>query len=193
MKHLKLSQTDSDYQSFKETGWEYVNPIICRTSNNSKIRYSKRIFPATIELIPEIQYEDETLVSYEFKLKDSDLSLINELYYIYTPLFKLNDDEKAIAENNLGHLAKHITRDTSVFPFSINGIPVLSVTKYFEYTNHNYDIPTYIRDYYTINDIDDRLCLQLCNQIGQNIEHLSSFECRFFQNNLFVSLEFQKD
>ena len=58
---------------------------------------------------------------------EKDKAIINELYCVYNPLFKLNKEEIEIANETDGHLAKHISRDTSIFPFYIKNQPSLLI------------------------------------------------------------------
>lgn len=194
MKYIKLFNNDAEYQAFREgKDWNYVNPLINLLTDKSKIILSKNIFPVNIQLTPICNYEDDYIVEYEFKLNEKDKAIINELYCVYNPLFKLNKEEIEIANETDGHLAKHISRDTSIFPFYINSVPIKSVSKYFQYDNYNYEIPTYKYDYYEINDDDDNnLIKQLSSDVGQIWYNWSDMHMRFYENNIFINITYNK-
>ncbi len=193
MKYIRNFTNDSEYQSYRNgKGWSYTNPNVCQISDESKVIFKKNISHSSISLIPTIEYEDEYIISYKFETKESDLALIEELYHVYMPLFKLNDEEKEIANEVDGHLAKNIIRDTTVFPFYINDILVQSVNRYFQYDNYDYETPTYSNDYYEINDIDDNIVKKLSLEVGQDYNNISEIMMRFKKDSIYASVVYNK-
>lgn len=171
----------------------YANPLLCLNESNNKLIMKRNIKTVNIDLVPEIAYEDDYIINYKFYSNDNDSSILSEIFCIITPFFQLNEDEKELANEIDGHLAKHINREISIFKLYINGVLVNNFSRYFQYDNYNYITPTYINNYFEINDIDDNLIKKLCELTSYNYENISDVIMRFLKGSWFIDITFNKN
>lgn len=149
MKYTKLFKFEDNYKTFREDGWDYINPLLSTIIGKQKVIYAKKLFPLDLELTPELTYEDEEILLYNFILQGD---IIDELFHVLTPLWKLNAEEKQMLQE-FGSISSHLSRDISHLNITINGAPLTSLARYYSYESENDEIPTSKSDYFIDNDI----------------------------------------